>query len=65
MLTDVGWRLNTGEPVSEFSAYDAVRDKVSLLEHVGAFEKEPRSVRSSIPTPQGQSLARAALNARE
>ena len=65
LLTDLGWRLSTGEPTSEFSAYGTTRDTVSLLEHTGAFEKGRGIGRSSRPTPEGRALARAALSKRE
>ena len=65
LLTDLGWRLSTGEPISELSAYGATRNTVSLLEHAGAFEKGPGMGRSSRPTPGGRALARAALSKRE
>ncbi|HZK36474.1 MAG TPA: hypothetical protein VFC57_05925, partial [Aeromicrobium sp.] len=65
LLTDLGWRFSSGEPISEFSAYGATRDTVALLEHVGAFEKDHGMGSSSRPTPGGQALARAALSLSE
>jgi hypothetical protein len=63
VLTDLGWRLSTGEPISPDSARDAASDTLSILEHTGAVEKESLLARSSKPTPNGRVLARAALSA--
>lgn len=58
-LTDCGWRLSTGEGVSEISAFDAARETVAILQHMGALGS--RLGASSGPTPNGAVLARAAL----
>ncbi len=63
LLNDLGWRRSTGEPISELSAYDAVRDTMSTLEHAGVLGRDVKAARSAAPMAAGRALARAALAA--
>ena len=63
LLNDLGWRLSTGEPISELSAYDAVRDTMSTLEHAGVLSRDVKAARSAAPMAAGRALVRAALAA--
>lgn len=60
VLTDLGWRRGTGEPISACDAFHIVQNTVSVLEDDAAFEKVDFG-QPSAPTRGGRSLARAAL----
>lgn len=62
VLTDLGWRRTTGEPLSEHGGYAAARETVSLLEDLCVFGPRTGRVRVSTPSPQGQMFARVALS---
>ncbi|TDO27492.1 pRiA4b ORF-3-like protein [Kribbella sp. VKM Ac-2527] len=61
LLTDIGWVVSDGTPLTPLAAGTAAWDTTSVLRRLGALVDEPGMHWSASPTPQGVTFARAAL----